>query len=114
MTLALTALRWEAGLAADANVNFDIEEQPASTALLEFAQQARLSILFPGGAFEGITTGPLVGTYPIQQALDLLLEGTGISATYVAATGQLVVRADPPQEQLDDEPLQNAAPPPAR
>lgn len=78
-----------------------IEAQPANQALLQFARQAGLSVLFPGNAFNAATANRVAGSYCIEEALDLLLRGVNIKAS-VDATGQLVIasiaEAEPPAE----------------
>lgn len=86
------ALTWHsAALASDAKYRFDIRKQTVGAALLEFAQQARVPVLFPSGIFADINANPVIGEYSVEEALDILLEGTAIDAT-VDNSGQLVVR----------------------
>ncbi len=88
----------------DIEVDFDIEEQPVDAALLKFAQQARMPVLFPSGVFSNVRANPVVGRYSLEQALAVLLEGTGIEASIEGEVGQLVVRtADPAQKPNTQE-----------
>jgi iron complex outermembrane recepter protein len=77
----------------DIEVDFNIEAQPVDSALLKFAQQARMPVLFPSGQFANLTANQLVGRFQVETALIILLEGTGIEASIEGDTGQLVVRA---------------------
>ncbi|MGD9850588.1 MAG: TonB-dependent siderophore receptor [Nitrospirales bacterium] len=56
---------------------FDIPSQPMKTALDAFAQQSALQMLYTLEVVEGLQSNPVQGTYPPEQALELLLEGTG-------------------------------------
>jgi len=94
------ALTWhDAALASDSKHHFDIREQTVGAALLEFAQQARVPVLFPSGIFADINANPVIGDYSVEEALAILLEGTAIDAT-VDTSGQLVVRF---RQQLEGE-----------
>jgi iron complex outermembrane recepter protein len=91
--LVLVALLLCASIPASAadRVNFHITRQSADKGLVEFARQARLSVLFPTERINQVTTNPLQGEYEIAEALAILLRGTGLSAE-VSATGVLTVR----------------------
>ncbi len=77
---------------AEEVINFNIPEQAIGTALLEFAQQSRMSILFPGGMFNGIRANQLNGVHDLADALDILLRGTGITFTIISQDRQVIVR----------------------
>lgn len=70
------------GEAGDASVEFDIPAQPVPAALSEFARQTGLEFLFVTQGFEDVPANAVVGTYPIQEALDQLLAGTGLVGSY--------------------------------
>jgi outer membrane receptor for ferric coprogen and ferric-rhodotorulic acid len=57
---------------------FNILGQDASTAILEFARQARLQIIAPADRLIGIRTHSVSGVMDSRSALKLLLEGTGL------------------------------------
>lgn len=83
----------------DANpVEFNIPAQAVPAALGEFARQARVQLFFISDGFEGIQANAVDGSYPLQQALDLLLEGTGLAATYSAESG---VKVRPVSASMD-------------
>ncbi|MDT8397519.1 MAG: TonB-dependent receptor [Pseudomonadales bacterium] len=82
-------------------VHFDIQAQPVGTALLEFAQQAQVPILFPSGNLNGIKAKRLTGEYRLDEALKVLLTGTGIEASITANSGQIVVRMVPDTQNND-------------
>lgn len=77
--------------AAEETQFFSIAEQPVSTALLEIARQAEVSILFPQDLFKDIKANHLEGRYELKEALDILLAGTNISVFIVEDTKQIIV-----------------------
>ncbi len=58
-------------------VDFHITDTNATTALIAFGEQAELSVLISEDARNASTTG-LIGTFPIAEALERLLQGTGL------------------------------------
>ena len=58
--------------------SYAIAAQPLSSALLDFAEQSGLEILFDARLSADQTVGALVGDYSAEQALALLLAGTGL------------------------------------
>src|SRR5688572_14504596 len=78
-------------LAEEAQQYFNITEQKASTAMLEFAQQAQVSILFPHGMFADVQANRLEGRYELEEALKILLEGTDIAVSVVSEGRQVLV-----------------------
>lgn len=81
--------------ACDLPVSFNIRAQSVDQALLEFARQAELSILFPRTAYARVEANALNGEYCIEEGLDILLRGIDVSAE-LHASGQLVVSAAAP------------------
>jgi outer membrane receptor protein involved in Fe transport len=77
--------------AAEEKQFFSVAEQPVSTALLEVAQQAGASILFPQELFADIKSNHLEGEYDLKEALDILLAGTNIDVFIVEDTKQIIV-----------------------
>lgn len=62
---------------SDERVGFDIAAQPLSSALSEFARQARVNALYFSDDLRGLSSPQLRGSYTRQQALDLLLARSG-------------------------------------
>ncbi|HEY8521710.1 MAG TPA: TonB-dependent receptor, partial [Gammaproteobacteria bacterium] len=87
------------GAAPDDELYFDIPAQRADVALTAFAQQASVSVLFPFDAVSRLRTNRVVGTYTVSEALEILLEGTGLSA--VLQDGRLTVRV---QDEAEEPP----------
>ena len=57
---------------------FNIPQQPVQSALNSLATQANMLLLFPYDPVTDMDANPVVGTYSIQRALDLLLRNTGL------------------------------------
>ncbi|MGE8062320.1 TonB-dependent siderophore receptor [Pseudomonas sp. NPDC089547] len=64
---------------------FEIPAQPLDSALAAFSAVTRLQVLVPGEFTQGLRSPGVSGSYPQAQALVRLLEGTGLSATYIDA-----------------------------
>src|SRR5258708_3429370 len=73
-------------------VQFDLPAQPAAAALIAFAKQANVEILFSSTALKSIPAPEVRGVYEPEQAVALLLGGTGFTATR-EVTGKFVVMA---------------------
>ena len=58
---------------------FDIDAGPAVAGLSEFAAQADVSVVYTYDAVDGLETNKVEGVYEPDQALQLLLAGTGLS-----------------------------------
>lgn len=60
---------------------FSIEAQPARHSLTLYARQAQVQLGFSAGVND-IVTNAVIGEYDVSQALELLLEGTGLQAEH--------------------------------
>lgn len=83
------------------NVSFDIPQQRADEALIQFAEQASLTFFVPFDQVEGVTTNEVVGIYPPDEALGLLLSGTGLQAE-ISSEGRLSINTDVSSEGESD------------
>lgn len=88
---------------SDARVEFNIAAQPLTTALSEFARQAGVNTLYFSEDLSGLSAQQIRGSYTRQQALDLLLAGSGYNAGI--SGGNLVLA----QEQSSRPQRQSAA-----
>lgn len=52
---------------------FSIAQQPLRSALLQFAEQAKLQVFFADVELDGMTAQPLQGNFPVQQGLRQLI-----------------------------------------
>jgi iron complex outermembrane recepter protein len=59
--------------------SFDVPEQPAASAIPEFARQAHVQIIAPADKLVGVSTHTVHGVLDIRAALKQLLEGTGLA-----------------------------------
>jgi iron complex outermembrane recepter protein len=64
--------------AQDATAEFKIPSQPLSSSILIFSQQADLQVFYRTQLGEGLTTSAVVGRMTSTQALQQLLNGTGL------------------------------------
>ncbi len=81
-----------AGKSSSATVIFfDIPQQRADQALIQFAEQASLTVVFPFDKVKGMTANPLTGRYTLQDATSRLLKGTGLVASF---SNQLTLKID--------------------
>ncbi|MFZ5609683.1 MAG: TonB-dependent receptor domain-containing protein [Pseudomonadota bacterium] len=83
-----------AGMATAASqqkMDYNIAAQPTEKALVAFATVTGLQILFPPDLLRGHFSPPLIGAFTQEEALDRLLEGTGLAFDY-AAEDVLVIR----------------------
>ncbi len=77
LTLAIL-LSTAAGAAAGDPMEFSIPEQDVASALKMYAEQADVSIMFPAEEVGGQSVRGLSGDYDPEEALELLLKGTGL------------------------------------
>ncbi|HJS11633.1 TonB-dependent receptor [Sphingopyxis sp.] len=69
--------------------NFDVPEQTASRGIPAFAKQAGVQILASGNLVAGKRTKQVRGRYPVEEGLKLLLDGTGLVASF-NGSGQII------------------------
>ena len=60
---------------------FNVPAQAATTGITEFARQAAIQILVSESLVRGKRTAEVMGTHSVEQALAMLLTGTGLTAT---------------------------------
>lgn len=87
------------GFAASARANpveFNLPAGPADRALLAFARQAAVQILFSSDQLSRVRSHAVVGRYEPQTALDLLLRGTGFQAQRTGEAKWIVAPTGPP------------------
>ena len=89
-----SAAGW-AGEAFERKFDFDVPRQEVGAALTEFAEQADLTLAFPDELVRGRYANALAGTYALQDAIDTLLAGTGLSGRFSDSI-VLSISADPP------------------
>ncbi len=72
---------------------FNIPRQNAEQALIEFAEQADVTFIFPIEKVQEVITNELIGYFTRAEAISLLLDGTGLQPE-IKANGALTVNAN--------------------
>jgi len=85
----------------DKTVTFNIPRQRADLSLINFAEQANITLLFPVDKMEGKQTNALMGQYSILNGLNALLNDTGLK-TDISENGQISILIDPSFESNND------------
>lgn len=75
---------------------FNVPAQSAATALVEFARQARVEVLFGSEELKDVKSNPVLGTFEPYVAIEMLLRGTGFTAINKPGGKFVVVRAASP------------------
>ena len=68
--------------AIEQEFEFDIPQQAVHTALMEFAEQADLTLVFPDDVVRMRFANALVGSYTLQEGVEILLAGTGLTPMF--------------------------------
>ena len=89
-------------------VTFNIPRQRADLSLINFAEQADITLLFPLDKMAGKQTNLLYGQYSIMNALQIMLKNTGLK-TDISESGQLSILIDPSFERKNDRANYNKA-----
>ncbi|HEY4078722.1 MAG TPA: secretin and TonB N-terminal domain-containing protein [Rhizomicrobium sp.] len=63
-------------------INFDIPRQPLATALVDFGLQADLQVLYESTLAQGRRSMPVIGAFTRDDALQLLLQGSNLVASF--------------------------------
>lgn len=79
---------------------FNLPRQRADISLINFAEQADITLLLPLDKIEGKTTNPLIGRHSILNALQILLKDTGLK-TKIDKNGNLSILVDPNYNPLN-------------
>jgi len=82
-------------------VLFNIPRQRADLSLINFAEQADVTLLFPMDKVQGKETNSVIGEYSMMNALIKLLNNTGLK-TKIDESGQLSILIDPSFERNKD------------
>lgn len=106
VTTALTAFCGSAALArdsrpasgaqlaqAEARHSFNIPAQPLPAALAAFGQQSGLQVSYPSGVATGLHSQPLSGSHTAEEALRLMLAGTGVAWRFTGPGTVVLERA---------------------
>jgi outer membrane receptor protein involved in Fe transport len=112
--VAVAAL--SAGAASAQTVNLSLPEQPLADSLLELSRRTGENILFQPDSMAGIRAQALNGRMTPEQAVQLLIQGTGLRAISDGRGGIIIQRQvgpeqTPPSTQPATEPTQIASAP---
>ena len=88
--------------ASDANesIPFQISRQRADMGLIQFAQQADLTLIVPFDQIEQKTVNQLIGEFSIEEAINLFLQGTGLEAKISEDNQLSIFEASPGGEDM--------------
>ena len=81
---------------------FDVPGASADVAINAIAQQADAQVLFPFDKVKSIKANTLHGEYTLMEALELALEGTGLSTNFTDS-GAIIVTFNPGRPKLNGE-----------
>ncbi|MDI7775944.1 TonB-dependent receptor [Asticcacaulis sp. EMRT-3] len=91
--LAVSAFFVTRALADGARLGYAIAARPLAQALLEISRTGGIVVVAPSDLVAGKTSHALTGTYTPQEALALVLTGTGLSARRVSASSFVLIPA---------------------
>ena len=95
---------------AEQKTSFNIPSQRADLSLTTFAKQARLTLIVPFDLVRTKTTNKLMGEYGVEEAIRILLQGTGLEAD-VGDDNQLKISVGQPpgvSQNMNDKAVQSA------
>jgi hypothetical protein len=97
--------RGQAGSASTRPMHYELPAQSLADALDAFGRMTRILIIAHTPMLADRTSGPVNGVYPAQDALQLLLAGTGLQASF-SGEDEVVIELTPPvmQRSLSDTP----------
>ena len=83
-------------------IRIDIEEQAAGTSLTQLAKAAGVQIVMNKSVGEGVSLPAVYGDYTLTQALNIMLEGTGMNYE-ITSDNLIVIQADEDSEQGSEQ-----------
>jgi hypothetical protein len=81
-------------------IHFDLPAQPLAQVLQAFARMTELVVIVPSPLLDGRTSAALIGDYPPREALQRVLVGTGLEASFTGVDEALIV----PQPEAQPSP----------
>jgi len=93
---------------------FNIPPKPLPQALTDVSMTTGMQILYTGEQFFNLTSQPVIGTYSLEQALQLLLAGTGLTYRYTEANTVTLERVTTPTSPSTQRAQTPSADPPAQ
>ncbi|WDE10232.1 TonB-dependent receptor [Thalassomonas haliotis] len=101
IVMVFSLFNWANAAELQESVTFNIPRQRADLSLINFAEQADITLLFPLDKMAGKQTNSLSGKYSVMEALNILLKDTGLK-TDISESGQLSILIDPSFERKND------------
>jgi TonB family protein len=89
-------------------VAFNLPAQPLASALEGFSTISGFQVVYDGALASGRWSASVIGTLPPDVALKMLLDGTGLSARYMADDGVMLVPSAHPRPRGE---INTASPP---
>lgn len=74
---------------------FDLVAQPLVSALERYSAISGFQVIYDGTLVLGLRSAAVKGIFTPKAALQMLLEGTGLSPRYMAADGFMLLRSPP-------------------
>jgi TonB family protein len=74
-----------------AAIHFDVPAQPLAAALQAYGHAAKLSVLIDSSLLAARTSASVAGDYSPHEALERLLEDTGLQVTFTSANAAIIV-----------------------
>jgi len=109
-TIVLTAADVRADpLDSDKLITFDIPRQRADISLIQFAEQADMTFIFPFEKAKEIIANEVIGEYTRREAIERLLTGTGLSAT-AGESGNIAIASGAATPSSGGKEAMNTAP----
>jgi len=80
--LALTALSLSSHASETGSYQLDLPAQSCAESLTRLSEIADVMLLFPAKIAENIRANPVKGRYTLVEALDIMLDGTGLVGSF--------------------------------
>src|SRR5215207_9056897 len=90
--LALTGCTFAQAANEEGKRTFNLTADSAEKSLKVFSEQSGRGVIFLADAVKGVQTNRVAGEFTPREALDALLNGTGLVSARDAATGAFAVR----------------------
>ncbi len=93
----------ESACAIEALIHYNIPAQSLNDALLKFAADSNLELVFSADNLRGLNAGPLLGTMTPEQALQQLLNKSGLGFRFLDAHTVMLLNLVQPQTSSSQE-----------
>jgi iron complex outermembrane recepter protein len=97
--LLIMSLKAEPALAQPGPHDFNIPPQALASALKAYAQDTNLQLLYPSEIVQGLQSKGVVGQHTPQEALTILLQGSGLSFRFTDSNTVTVTKAENTSQQ---------------